>query len=422
LEESLEELNEMNQSLEEEHEMPGLDQQMEEAQEGMDQAEQSLQKSQEKKAAEQQQKAQEKMEEMKSALSSLQQQMAQDQHTENMEHMRQLLENIVDLSLDQERVMEEIKPLRANDPKYVEFSKRQKDLIDDTKVVEDSLLALSKRVPEISKQLNDQIADVKYGMEKALKNLTEQPPGEEHKYKAMAAERQQLAMTSLNDLALLFDEIIRNMQQQMNAQMNGSGQCTKPGQNPGSKPSAGDMRKMQESLNKRLEDLKKAMEKGQNPNGKKPGEGQGMGPGGSSKELARMAAEQAAIRKQLREMSESLSNDANGGSAKEMKELERMMEETEEDILYRKIDQETMRRQQEIITKLLESEKAERERELEQKRESKGADQRHEIPVEVWEEFEKRRSEELELYQTLPPNLKPFFRKEVNRYFSTIQE
>ncbi len=422
-EEAMKDMQDLNESLEEPNEMPDLQEKMDGAQEDMDSAKEELNKSNEKKAGQEQQKAKEKMQEMRESLSSFQQQMAQDQQTENMEHMRQLLENIVELSKGQERVMEALKPIKGSDPKYVEYAKQQKDLIDDTKVVEDSLLALSKRVPQIDKKINDEIADVKFNMGKALTNLTNQPPNQEQRYKAMAAERQQQSMTALNNLALLFDDMIKSMQQQMQSSMQGTGQCEKPGQSKGSKPSAAQMRKMQESLNKQLQKLKEAMEKGENPNGKKPGQSEGMGMGGQSKELARMAAEQSAIRKQLREMSQSLENNGQGGSAKEMmEEIERLMEETEEDILYRQISAETMRRQEDILTKLLESEKADRERELEEKRESKSAGNNYEIPSEIWEEFVRKREQELELYRTVPPNLKPFYRNEVNRYFSNFQD
>ncbi len=422
-EKNMEDLEGMNETLEDRHEMPDLSEPMDDAEQSMKEAKEQLQRSNENKAGEQQQKAKEKMKEMQESLSQFQQSMSQEQQTENLENMRQLLENIVQLSKDQEHVMETLKPLRGNDPKYVEYAKRQKELMDDTRIVEDSLLALSKRVPQIDKKINDEVADVKFNMEKALDNLTNQPPNQEQRYKAMAAERQQISMTALNNLALLFDEIIKNMQQQMQSSMKGSGQCNKPGQGQGSKPSAAEMRALQKAMNQQLQKLKDAMEKGNNPNGKQPGQSSGMGMGSMSKELARLAAEQAALRKQLRQMSESMEKGGQVGSAKELMEsVERMMEQTEEDLLYQNITSETMRRQQEIITKLLESEKADRERELDNKRESKSADNNYQVPTEVWEEFEKKRERELELYRTVPANLKPFYRNQVNRYFSNFQD
>lgn len=424
LNEELEKLDELNQALEEPTPLPKPDQEMQDAKEGMEESKEQLQKENRKKSKEGQKKAEDALKKASESLNSFQQDQAQEQASENMDDMRQLLENLVDLSHSQESIMEALKGLSGHDPKYVATAKRQKDLIDDTKVVEDSLLALSKRVPMISKQINDEISWVKQNMSKGLENMTNQPPNQGKRYREMATVNQQLAMTSLNNLANMFDDIIRNMQQEMNSNMSGSGQCNKPGGSNSGKPSAGDLKKMQQRLNEQIKKMKEALEKGENPGGKKPGDKPGsLGAGGMSKELARMAAEQAAIREQLRQMSQSLEQEGEGGKpGTQMKELQKMMEETEEDILYQNITQETLKRQQEILTKLLESEKAERERELDEKRESKSATQEYEIPDDIWEQYQREKEKEIELYKTLPPNLKPYYRKQVNRYFSEFAE
>jgi hypothetical protein len=420
LKEELAKMEELNEALEEPKSTPDLSEEMKDAEESMQEASDELDKGNEKKAGEQQEQASDAMKKMKEKLSQFQSQQAASQQTENLEDMRQLLENIVDLSVEQEKIMEGVKRVEPNDPKYISFAKDQKKIIDDTKVVEDSLLALSKRVPQIDRVINDEITTVKFSMEKGLNYMTNQPPNQERKYVAMAAERQQYAMTALNNLALLFDEIIDQMQKEMAPSMSGSADCNKPGSGKGQKPSASDLKKMQENLNKQLQKMKEAKEKGKNPNGKKPGEQGGGGMGGMSKERARMAAQQAAIRQQLRELSQSLEGERGGRAGDQMKEMEELMEQTEEDILFDKIDAETMRRQQDILTKLLESEKAEREQEMDKEREAQTNYNQFRIPEEVWENFKKEKEKEVEFYQTLPPNLKPFFRNEVNRYFSTI--
>lgn len=420
LEQELDKMEELNQALEEPKQTPDLSEEMQEADQKMQEASEQLDKGNEKKAGEDQEGASEAMKKMQEKLSQFQSQQAASQQTENLEDMRQLLENIVDLSVEQEKIMEGVKRVEPNDPKYIDFAKDQKKIIDDTKVVEDSLLALSKRVPQIDRVINDEITTVKFSMEKGLSYMTNQPPNQERKYVAIAAERQQYAMTSLNNLALLFDEIIEQMQKEMAPSMSGSAECKKPGSGKGQKPSASDLKKMQENLNKQLQKMKEAKEKGKNPNGKKPGEQGGSGMGGMSKEMARMAAQQAAIRQQLRQLSESLDGEKGGRAGDQMKEMEELMEQTEEDILFDKIDAETMRRQEEILTKLLQSEKAEREQEMDKEREAKTNYNQFRIPDEVWENFKKEKEKEVEFYQTLPPNLKPFYRNEVNRYFSTI--
>lgn len=421
LEKELGRLEELNNSLEEPKELPSTKEEAQEAEQEMSESQEELNKNDRKTSKQKQQKAKEALDKMSQKLKSFEEQQSEEQQAENLDDMRQLLENIVDLSKAEESVMETVKTTKVNDPQYVALSKKQKDLIDDTRIVEDSLLALSKRVVAISRTVNDEISAVKQNMERALDHMTNQPPNQEQRYKEMATVRQQEAMTSLNNLAVLFDEIIRQMQSEMNSKMSGSGQCNKPGNSKGSKPSASELRKMQENLNKQLQQLKEAMEKGGNPNGKKPGQQKGMGMGGMNKELAQMAAQQAAIREQLRQLSDAL-NSEQGKPGSNLKELQKLMEQTEEEILYQNISEQTLKRQQDILTKLLESEKAERERELDEKRESKTATQEFEIPKDIWEEYMKEKERETELYKTVPPNLKPFYRNQVNRYFSQFAD
>jgi hypothetical protein len=421
LSEDLEKLEELNEGLEEKQPLPETKSETEKAEDAMKESSENLGSGKKKKSKEKQQDAEDALEDLGSKLDAFQQQQAQDKAEEDLDDMRQILENLVDLSHDQERVMQRLKITKAKDPQFVALSMQQKKIIDDTKVVEDSLLALSKRVPEIGKEINNEISDVKQHMGIALDNMTNQRPNQEKVHLQKASISQQLSMTSLNNLAIMFDQIINQMQQSMNSKMKGNGQCEKPGNGKSGKPSASDMKKMQQGLNEQLQKLKDAMEKGKAPNGKKPGQMPGKGQGGMSQELARMAAQQEAIREQLR----SLANEIEGNGGKPgsgLKQLEKLMEQTEEDLLYQKITQQTIDRQQEIMSKLLEAENAERERDMEEKRESKTNNTSFEIPSTLWEKYHQDKQKELEYYKTLPPNLKPYYRKRVNRYFSQFPE
>lgn len=417
--EALETLEEQGQSLEEKVDVPDVSAEQDAAEGAMDNASEALGNNKEKKAGEQQGEAGDQLQKMSDKLSDFQQEQAQSQSSENLDDMRQILENLVDLSHDQEDIIAQLKITRANDPKYVQLAQAQKKAMDDVRVVEDSILALSKRVPQLSNQLNEEINWVKMNMERGLSNMTNQPPNQSAQYIQKAMVNQQLAMTSLNNLAVLFDGIIENMQQQMQSEMKGDGQCNKPGSGKGGKPSVAQMKQAQKNLNEQIKKLKEALEKGKSPGGQKPGQQQGMGMPGMSKELARMAAEQSAIRERLRELSNSI--EQRGGKPGEgMKELEEMMEQTEEDLLYQNITRETLMRQEKIMTRLLESEKAEREREKDEKRESKPPSRQHELPSTIEQKYLQDKKNELELFKTLPPNLKPYYRKRVNRYFSEL--
>src|SRR5690606_20859739 len=161
--------------------------------------------------------------------------------------------------------------------------------------------------------------------------------------------------------------------------------------------------------------MRKAMEKGPKPGEKNPGSmGQGM-----SQELARMAAQQAAIRQEMQRLAQELNKDGSG-AGNELNKLADEMEKQERDIVNRQIDRTTMRRQEEIMTRLLEHEKAERERELDQQRLSQeGRDRPAPDPARYFEHV-RQRTREAELLRTVPPGLKPYYRDRVNAYFGTF--
>ena len=94
------------------------------------------------------------------------------------------------------------------------------------------------------------------------------------------------------------------------------------------------------------------------------------------------------------------------------------MEETETDIINRNITQQTLLRQQEILTKLLEAEKAHREREQDQQRQSQEwlKDITNRL-VNPFEEYQKEKEKQEELLRTIPPSLTPFYKNKVNEYF-----
>jgi hypothetical protein len=165
------------------------------------------------------------------------------------------------------------------------------------------------------------------------------------------------------------------------------------------------------------------MEEGKKPGNKPgnlPGKGKGEGKGdaggkGMSESLAKMAAQQAKIRDELNKLNK-------GKNAGGINELSKMMEETETDIVNKRITQQTINRQEEILSRLLESENADREREWDDKRESKeGIDQQKGNPK-LFFKYNKQKEKEVDLIKTTPPNLNDFYKKKVTQYFQKVNE
>ena len=415
----LDSLDKKNQELERPLDLPKTDEQEQSIQKEQENSSDQLEKKQDKKASESQKKAGEQMEQLAADMKSAMKDDQQEQAEEDMDALRQLLENIVQLSFDQEANMNDLQATAVRDPHLVDIGRQQKKLRDDAKLVEDSLFALSKRVPQLQAMVNREMNLVNDNMDQALSHLAEARANDRER--PLAADRQQRAMTSLNNLALMLDEALQQMQQQASG-MPGKGSCKKPG---GAGSSSGDSKKMQkiksqqEALSKQLEAMKKALEKGKKP-GEKPGEKNpgGMGPG-MSQQLAQLAAQQAALRQEMQRMAQELNKDGSG-SGNGLQKLAEQMEQNEKDIVNKNLTNESMKRQQDIMTRMLEAEKAERERELDQKRESiSGQDRDHPDPARFFN-YQRSKMREAELLRTVPPGLKPYYKARVDQYFDTF--
>ena len=401
---AMDDLEKKNNALEKPHEeFKNTDQKEQDIQKDMKQSSQDLQNKENKKASKSQKSAAGKMQEMAQKMAQMQVKMEEEQNEEDMASLRQILQNLVRLSFDQEALMTDLGKTRTDNPQYVNIAKNQKRLEDDSKMIEDSILALSKRNPSVNNIVNKEVSAIHFNMDKAIDNLAERQTGE-------AGSRQQFAMTSINNLALLLSEILTSMQEsQKKDGKPGAGSCNKPG-GKGQKESAASLRKMQQSLNNKMGELMKRMK-----NGKGGKEGSGM-----SEEFARMAAQQEAIREMLQKMSDQLKKDGKGGG--NLGTTSEKMDETETDLVNKRITQENIKRQAEILTKMLDYEKAEKEREMDTERKAdQPKNQEFSNPNEFLE-YTRLKAREIELLKTVPASLSPFYKGKVSEYFNSFEE
>jgi hypothetical protein len=411
LKNELKSIQDQNKELEFPQELGSYDQETQEISDELQQSEEQMSgdKKQQKKASQSQKNAGQKMEQLAQKMKKEQEQADMDQAQEDLQALRALLENLIRFSLNQESLMESLKGIDVNNPKFTKLAQRQRELKDDARVLEDSLFALSKRVVQISSVVNTEIAKINYHIGKSIGFLQD-------RFVPQARSDQQYVMTSVNNLALMLTEAFDQMQQQMQSQqqMQGNGSCKKPGQGKPS-PSAQRMRQLQQQLNDQMKALKKKME------GQKPGDGKkGQRGDGMSEELARMAAQQEAIRNELQQLN-MMENKDGQGTLGNLEQMAKQMEETEKDLVNRRLSAETIKRQEDILTRLLESEKAEREREQDEKRQSKEGREDLFRNNARFEEYKKLKMKEVELLKTIPPNLNVFYKNLVNYYFQALE-
>ncbi|MBU2649705.1 MAG: hypothetical protein KKA81_02115 [Bacteroidetes bacterium] len=394
----LDEVHEKNQALEQPNPMINTDTSEEAINQEMKNSSELLEKNQRKKASQSQKNASQQMQELSDLLFNMQQMMSQESLGEDIEALRQILDNLVQLSFDQEEIMNDVTQVNITDPEFPQLIQRQHQLGNDLDMVKDSLYALSKRQMAIQPFVTREIETINRSSEEAISFLSD-------RRKPQAASKQQYVMTSVNNLALLLSEAMEEMQQNMSMASSSCQNSGKPKPGQG-KPNAKTMSELQQQLNQSLEQLKKGQ-------GQKD---QSMGQQSMSEQLARLAAQQEALRRQLQQLMDQKKGETGSGDA----DLSRIMEEmerTEMELVNKMITDETLKRQKEILTRLLQHEKAEKEREKEERRESTEAKNPKISNPDSLFEYKYKQSKEAELLKTIPPKLKPYYKLKVTQYF-----
>ena len=371
------------------------------------------------------------MDQLSEQLAEAEQNIEQQDLAEDAELIRRLLKNLVQLSFNQESLIGKVGSTYIQDPKYQSIISSQNKIKEDFKGVEDSLRAIAKRQVTVARVINKNLTTVNNSIAKSLSGLLEMNQTYYANYKnTQSSQSMQYAMTSFNNLALVMAESLDNMQNQMrqnqqkknngsckNQGMKKQGNCSKPGKG---KPSPKSMKQMQQELNKQMEALKKQLDKqgkNQQDGRKKIGDKSSMM---MSEEFARMAAQQEMIRRMMQEYGQEMKQE-NAGNSKLLKEIDQLMkqmEETETDLVNRVISQQTINRQHQIMSRLLEHEKAEMQREKEERRESReGKDIPHQPSQSDLEKFKRLQNNNSDLFRSVPPTLSPYYKAKVSEYF-----
>ena len=226
--------------------------------------------SQEKKedAKKNQKKAGEKMKQMGQQMQSAMAAGQMESIEEDAKMLRQILDNLVVFSFEQENLMEQFKVTSYGNPVFGKKLNLQNDLKTNFEHIDDSLFALSLRQPLISEPINESLTEVNYNINKSMERLAENQMRQ-------GISNQQYTVTGANELAVLLSDMLNNMQNQMQSMGMGQGE----GQGQGQGFQLPDIIKKQEGLS---EQMKEGMgkKKGKGKEGEEGvGEGQGQGEG-----------------------------------------------------------------------------------------------------------------------------------------------
>ena len=341
-----------------------------------------------------------KMKEMANQLSMDMAMSGMEQMGEDAHLVRILLENVVRSSHEEEKLMNEVGRMKKDDPSLSDKISRQKEIVDNFSMVEDSLRKMAMRQPKIKNFIFTELQLISQQLNQAMREMNEMTLNS-------ATSRQQRAMMSMNNLALMLSESLNDMNESM---MESSGSCSKPKNSK--KPSKGkqsmkNMKDLQEQLGKQLEQMRKDMQQRQQ---------EGKPQTSMSEEFARMAAEQEMLREGMQKMLEEMKKDGLMGDDG-LNEIIKDMEKLEEDLVNKKITNQTISRNKDIISRMLKAQNAQEEREKEEKRKSE----------EFNGTYEKRNIDELEYQENMKKQqdflrmnsieYQPFYKSKINDYF-----
>ncbi|MCK8481757.1 DUF4175 family protein [Psychroserpens algicola] len=386
-----------------------------------------------------QQKAKKKQKQAAKKMKQMSQQMAQamsmgggEQMQEDIAVLRQILDNLVLFSFDQENLMNQFKSIEVNHNEYGKFLRKQNNLREHFEHIDDSLFALSLRQPVISEQVNSQITNVFYNIDKSLAQLSENQI-----YQGISS--QQYAITSTNELASFLSDVMDNMNMQMNPSM---------GQGKGQGEQLPDIIMSQEELNKKMEEGMKKGEKGKKPkdgengesgegqnseegeNGKKKGgekgkegqqqgEGEGQGEGDSETqngELYEIYQRQQQLRQALENRLGKEGKKGLGG------ELLKQMEEIELDLINKGFTNQTLQKMMDLQHQLLKLENATFMQGQDNKRQSETNNKTYDnsVPNQLPKAKEYFNTTEILNRQALP--LQQIYKKKVQEYFKKAND
>jgi len=283
-------------------------------------------------ALERQMSAMKKMDGFVQELQQMQDALRAQQQRQIVDALQRSLQDMLELSKRQEQLKNEARDLQRNSQQFRELAQRQMELMRDLAALTGRIASLSQKTFAITPEMGRAIGDAMRGMNGALGSL-------ERRDGTSAGEQQSASMASLNESAQL-------MQWSLNAMMQGGQGVGMAGFMQGLQRLTG----RQQGINRGTQQLE-GMTRQQ------------------AAALARLAGEQGAVRKSL----EQLAREAAGAGelSKLLGDLNRIageMREVQTDLAQGNLNPETLRKQDRILSRLLDSQRSLRERDYERRR------------------------------------------------------
>lgn len=267
-----------------------------------------------------------------------------EKEAENADDLRQILDNLFELSFRQEDIIKKYERVDINSSAYLDQIVEQSVMVENFKLLRDSLYSLSKRTVYLGKHISSVSFLIEDNMIKASSYFQEKSSS-----RAILSQRE--ALSKMNDLILILSESLKDID---NAASDSGGA---PMKNRKHKPkkqddSISEMRSAQESMKEQLRELLNQMKSGDSEE--------------INKQIAKSLMQNEIYQQMIQQMYNS--SEIDDGISKLLREVKALMEKNHSDLANKKLSIQTVMRQQNIINKLLQAENSDNERDTEETR------------------------------------------------------
>ena len=323
---------------------------------------------------------------MQSGLQSLQQQLMQNQQRQIISQMQKIQKDLLTLSKEQEEVKRETQNSSSGSSKLRDLAREQMDLLSGLNSVANSLIELSQKTFAITPDMGREIGSALMNMHRAIESLSARD-------NSGASKFQNDAMNSLNKAII---QLGNAMQAMMQGGAGGGLQFLLQQLN--------QLAMQQLGLNQATQELMQQLTLEQQA------------------EMARLAAQQELIRKSLQELMKEA--EISGNRSRILGDLNKIAEEMKEvvsDLESNNLTEETIRKQERILSRLLDAQRSIHERDFEKQRESRpGQNITRQSPAELNLQEEKEKIFQ-ELLKSIRENYHRDYEALIKRYFELLR-
>jgi hypothetical protein len=314
-------------------------------------ASKELSQSNPQQAAAKQQQAKEKMQSQKQQLSEMRQEMKRQKKQEILQALQKVTQSALELSQEQEALMEDLRQKQ-----FAQSADALREKMTEQNDVKELLQQLQQEVSQIGKKSSELRQSMMFQLQKAEAEMSAAIEQLDQRNAKLSAQRMNNAMALLNEFG--------NQASDAMAQMMGQQGQPQPGEGGDSSEEMEGLSQQQGNINQETESLLGEGDRGQSPEER-------------AKRLAQLAAQQRLIQQQLQQLAKKQAEQkAKGEKSDLLGNLEKLAEEMEkaaEQLERQDLSPELKKRQQQILSRMLESNKALQKREQEEKREAKSA-------------------------------------------------